>query len=157
HTGSYSFRLSDLSTATAITPSTVIADSLNPGNETNLYRFNANAGDPFYFDLINPSSHSPYWRLIDPYGGQGAFDSSFKSDTTKLLPVAGPYTVVIEGGISATSPVTYSFNAQKVTNTTAALTLGSQVSGTIAHAGQQNRYTFTLANASQLYFDSLTS
>ena len=44
-----------------------------------------------------------------------------------------------------------------MTNTTAALTLGSQVNGSITQAGQQSSYTFNLANPGKLYFDSLTN
>ncbi|MEH2565659.1 CARDB domain-containing protein [Bradyrhizobium sp. AZCC 2289] len=157
HTGSYSFRLSNLMSATAITPGIVVSGTLNPGNATNLYQFNANSGDLFYFDLQNPSSTSPYWRLLDPYGRQVWYNSAFSDVPTQALPFDGTYTLLIEGGISVTTPVTYSFNAQKVTNTTAALTLGTQVNGAITQTGQQNAYTFNLANPSQLYFDSLTS
>ena len=156
HTGSYGFRLSDLASVTAITPGTAVSDSLNPANETNLYRFSANAGDTFYFDLTRSSS-APYWRLIDPYGGQVWFNSSFSSVAATVLPFSGSYTLLIEGGISNTTPVTYTFNAQRLTNTTAALTLGAQVNGAITQAGQQGLYTFTLTGASQLYFDSLTN
>src|SRR5258706_10908356 len=74
------------------------------------------------------------------------------------LPIStGTYTLLVEGYIFNSSTVSYSFNAQKVTNTTAALTLGSQVNDAISQTGQQNSYTFNLANASRLYFDSLTN
>ncbi len=46
---------------------------------------------------------------------------------------------------------------QKVSDDTAALAFGTTVSGAIAHAGQRDFYTFTLAQAKQLYFDSLTN
>src|SRR5262249_39571428 len=70
HTGSYSFRISDLATTTAITPGTAVSGTLNPGNSTNLYRFNANAGDRYYFDWQAASGGTEYWRLINPYGNQ---------------------------------------------------------------------------------------
>src|SRR5262249_11886656 len=67
---SYSFRLSDISSAPAVTPGTVVSSSLNPGNATNLYQFNASAGDLFYFDAQSQGSGNISWRLIDPYGQQ---------------------------------------------------------------------------------------
>jgi len=76
---------------------------------------------------------------------------------TRALPSTGTYTLLIEGGIGNTAPINYGFNVQPVTNTTAALTLDAQTTGAITEAGQQNFYTFSLTNASQLYFDSLTN
>src|SRR5262249_1433759 len=91
-----------------------------------------------------------------PYGQQAWFNS-FSDVATQALTSTGTYTLLVEGRIFNTSPVDYSFNAQKVTNTAAALTLGSQVNGAITQSGQQNFYTFSLSNPSQLYFDSLTN
>src|SRR5207245_1898042 len=45
----------------------------------------------------------------------------------------------------------------KVSADTAAHAFGTTVSSTIAHAGQRDFYTFTLTEAKQLYFDSLTN
>jgi hypothetical protein len=76
---------------------------------------------------------------------------------TQTLPSTGPYTLLLESNVYNTGLINYNFNAQKITNTTTTLTLGSQVASAITQAGQQNSYTFTLANASELYFDSLTN
>ena len=108
-------------------------------------------GDAFNFDQLSLSGGSAYWRLLDPYGHQ-VWSQNFSDVATLALPLSGTYTLLVEGSVSNTAPVTYSFNAQKVTNTTAALTLGTQASGAITQPGQQNFYTFTLANAAQLYF-----
>src|SRR6185503_10850414 len=45
---------------------------------------------------------------------------------------------------------------QRVTDDTAPLTLGARVDGTIAHTGQSDRYTFSLAADTRLYFDTFT-
>jgi hypothetical protein len=127
-----------------------------PALETKTYNFSANAGDPFYFDAISRSGASIDWRLIDPFGQQ-VWSNNFSSVGTQALPSSGIYTLLVEGYIGNTGPASFSFNAQKVTNTTAALTLGNQVNGAIIQAGQQNSYTFTLANPALLYFDSLTN
>jgi hypothetical protein len=44
NTGDYSFRLSDLSQASPLTPGSPVSGSLDPANETDLYRFDAAAG-----------------------------------------------------------------------------------------------------------------
>ena len=130
--------------------------TLSPGNSTASYQFNASAGDLFYFDALT-SSFLYDWRLIDPFGHQVWYQQNGADVATQALAFTGTYTLLIEGSVSNSSTVNYSFNAQKVTNTTAALTLGSQVSGSITQAGQQSSYTFSLANAGKLYFDSLTN
>jgi hypothetical protein len=159
HTGSYSFRLSDLSSATTVSPGTAVSDSLNPGNATNLYRFSANAGDTFSFNAQSVTGGgNTYWRLLDPYGQQVWFQG-FSTVASSVLALTGTYTLLVEGYVFNTSPVNYSFNYQAIQSltNTAGLTLGSTVSGALTQAGQQNFYTFTLANASQLYFDALTN
>ena len=67
HTGAYSFRLIDLTSATAIIPGTVVSGQLNPASETDIYQFDALAGDQFYFDH-QVSSYNTHWRLIDQIG-----------------------------------------------------------------------------------------
>jgi len=61
------------------------------------------------------------------------------------LPSGGTYTLVVEGYVGNTTPVSYSFNAQKVTNTTAALTLGTQVNGAVDRRGLHAEENFTRA------------
>ncbi len=48
-TGAYSFRLSDLAAAAALTPGTAVNGTLAGGNSTNLYQFTATAGQSLYF------------------------------------------------------------------------------------------------------------
>jgi hypothetical protein len=105
----YSFRLSDLASATPITLGTAVSGSLNPGNSSNLYKFNANAGDLIYFDEQTLSNGNTYWRLIDP-NGQQVWLNSFSDVATLAMPSTGTYTLLVEGRYFITSPVTYSFN-----------------------------------------------
>ncbi|WP_245490441.1 hypothetical protein, partial [Mesorhizobium sp. M7A.F.Ca.US.011.01.1.1] len=155
-TGSYSFRLLDLAAATPIASGTPVSGTLPTGTETALYRFDAQAGEKFFFDQQSNSGGNVYWRLIDPFGRQ-VWVNGFGDQDVQALAFTGSYTLAIEGYVSNASPVGLSFAVQKVEDTTAALTVGTTVDGTIAHAGQQNRYTFDLAGAARLYFDSLTN
>ncbi len=155
--GSYSFRLLDIAQATAITPGTVISGQLTPANETDLYRFNATAGDQYYFDC-QTLSNTIYWRLLDSYG-QVVFDISYMGSDVGPITLAqtGIYTLLVEGYIGSTGTTNYSFNVQKVTDDQSSLTVGNTVSGSIAQAGQRDFYSFSLSEAKQLYFDSLTN
>ena len=156
--GAYSFRLSNLTTATAITPGTAVSGTLSPGNSTTLYQFSGSAGQSFYFaHLSGGGSTNDDWRLVDPYG-EILFNSMLASDGGRVnLSATGTYTLLIEGGISDTSPVDYSFNAIPISDTTQALTLGSTVSATLTAPSQQDQYTFNLSANTLVYFDSLTN
>ena len=159
-TGPYSFRLLDVEgDATAITPGTVVAGTLNPGNETDAYQFTALAGDQFYFDAQSYSgTYNDYWRLLDPYGGVVFGPSSFPDDVDVLtLNFNGTYTLLLEGYVYGSTPESYAFNIQPVSDDASSFVVGAPVSGAIAHAGQVDRYSFTLGAATKLYFDSLTN
>jgi len=158
----YQFRLSDLTTATPIVPGTPVIASRDPANETDLYQFNAAAGDRFYFDLVTGTAiDDPFWKLIDPYGNL-LFNREFRfTDSADLdvltLAQPGTYTLLVEGGIADSAANTYTFNVQPAPVSTTAMVLGEVVSGAIATAGDQDRYTFSLPAAALAYFDSLTN
>ena len=153
----YSFRFLEIAQATVLTPGTTVSGQLSPANETDLYRFNATAGDQYYFDS-QTLSNTAYWRLLDPYG-KVVFDTSYMGSDLGSIALAqtGVYTLSVEGYIASTGTTNYSFNVQKVTDDQSALTLGNTVNGSIAHAGQRDFYSFTLSQAKQLYLDSLTN
>lgn len=114
-TGAFSFRLLALSSAVATTPGTATAGQLTPGNETDLYRFEAGAGDRFFFDMVSRSGGpSLYWRLYDPHGQRVFAATDLQDVDVVALPYAGRYTLVIEGQVSNTSSATYSFNVVPV-------------------------------------------
>ena len=54
-TGAYSFRLLDLSQATALTPGTPVSSTFSPANATTAYRFTAVAGNSYYFAHLSGS------------------------------------------------------------------------------------------------------
>jgi RHS repeat-associated protein len=156
-TGAYAFRLSDIATATALTPGTPVSGTLNPADSADLYRFTATAGQLFYFAGLSCSSANTIWRLVDPLGNI-VFSTAMRSDAGRLtLSSAGAYTLLVEGSIGDTGTVGYSFNVAAIADTSQAMTLGSPVSGTLAAPGEQDSYTFNLAAGAQLYFDSLSN
>ncbi len=168
-TGPYAFRLSDLAAAVPLTVGTPVSDTLDP-RASKLYQFNAVAGQTYYFESLAESGGLEFdsWRLIDPYGNAlfknigstGPFaqpDEAFLvNDGGRITAtVTGTYTLLIEGFIKATLPLTYTVNVVPVTDTTQALTLGSTINGNLAPS-QRDTYTFNLASNALLYFDALT-
>jgi predicted small integral membrane protein len=163
NTGStYSFNLSNSTQATSITPGTAVSGRLLPSNQTDLYQFNAVAGERFFVDYLSftGSSHGTddtYWSLVDPDGNL-VFDRAFNSDVGEItLSKTGTYTLLMEGAVyeylSSSYDSRYSFNILPMEEEPTPLTLGQTVSSTMA----RDRYSFSLDSNSQLYFDSLTN
>ena len=135
---------------------------MNPGPETDLYRFNGNAGDLLYFDVTARSGGgNAQWSLVDKYGNL-VFDKGFSDPSNAdagpiTLSLTGTYTLMIEGSrFDAAS--SYSFNIVPVSNelNPVPLVLGGTVSEAIDEQGETDSYTFSLATASMLYFDMLS-
>ena len=157
-TGNYAFRLLDLTTASAITPGTVVSGTANPANSTQLYQFNATAGERYFFDRTANSDGSTHWRLLDPYGRPVWGPTSLNSDIdVTALSLTGAYTLLVEGRYFQGGTASYSFNLQKVSDDTAALTLNTQTTGNIAHTGQRDTYNFTLSETKRIVVDGQTN
>jgi hypothetical protein len=156
-TGAFAFMLRDFATAAPLTPGTPVSSTLDPANETDLYRFTATAGSEVYFDFISSSGlPNARWRCFDPFGGQ-IMDLFLGDQGPVVIPVNGIYTLAVEGYFAETGSGLYTVNVAPVNDITQPLTLGSVVSGTIAGPGQARLYTFTLASLTTLYFDSQTN
>ena len=71
---------------------------------------------------------------------------------------AGIYTLAVIGySGNPTDPINFGFAVHKVTDTTQALTLGQSVADSLATPGQTKSYSFDLATATRLFFDSLNN
>ncbi|UUZ69434.1 Ig-like domain-containing protein [Polaromonas sp. P2-4] len=114
-TGSYAFRLLDLSSATSIEPGTPMSGQLSPGTETDAYKFDVVEGERFFFEVeSNNNADGITWCLLDPSGNQ-VFQSGFVGSASEYPPAliySGTYTLLIEGAISASGTVDYSVNVQ---------------------------------------------
>lgn len=159
--GDFSFRLLDIASASSITPGSVVNGELNPISETNLYRFDAVAGDRFFFDVLtNEGAFNARWRLFDP-AGFVMFDSGLGDVDTQSLSLTGRYTIAVEGSQFDPDAATYSFNVQFVENIPpqtpvgTALTLGSTTTGAISVAGESDVFRFSLDERKLLHIESL--
>jgi hypothetical protein len=156
-TGAFQFRLSDLSTATTLTPGTVVNGSLNPANSTAAYQFSLGVPTRMLYDYLSSSGvPNALVRLIDDHNNL-SISASLGSITGPLLLPAGHYTFLVEGYIGDYSSGNYSFNFVPVIDGSQVLVIGSTVNGVINSPGQSQKYAFTLGAAARLYFDSLTN
>jgi hypothetical protein len=162
-TGPYQFALLDLADAALITPGTTIGNTNLPKRATDLYQFSAAAGDAVTFDAQGVSGGGAlYWRLVDPYG-RILWQNFFTDVNNFTLAASGQYRLLVESLLSGTSATNYTFRLVPLGNTPppaftgTPLTLGVGVTNVLATPGATNAYTFTLAQPTWLYFDSLTN
>jgi len=147
----YQFRILTKASAEVLGTGTTASGTLSPGNTTKLYRFDAVAGDSYYFRSLQ--SISGYWRLIDPLGQEVFNTSSSSNQDAVALTRTGIYLLAIEGDNTTTSPQNYSFTVQRPTDK-GTVVLNSTNSGSLAGGGVE-RYHLHLDGAATLVFDNL--
>jgi hypothetical protein len=173
-TGPFAFRIRDLASATPVTAGTsavptgaVVQGQLSPGNETNVFRFTANAGDELLFDNVSLSEDPqnqgfPDWRLIDSFGNQLFLDSLGQDQSSVTMPTTGTYTLIVASSVFENDFTAYSFRIDWLSFTAppavpgTTLTLGNTVSSNISVALEDDFYKFTLSSPTRLWFDSMT-
>ena len=124
-TGSYTFKLGDVASGTAFTRGAPVSGTLTPGNETDVYRFSANAGERLFFDMQSVQNTDASWRVLDPNGDE-VWSAGLGTDgDIRAMPSTGTYTLMVEGRRYNTAPNAYRFNVTPVTDTTRPLSLGA--------------------------------
>jgi hypothetical protein len=157
NTGAFAFKLDDLASATPITFGTALTGTLDPGNSSDLYSFTATAGQKFSLSSLTGWTGYQYYQVLGPNGQQILSGQPlYQNSDAFTAPVAGTYTLLIEGRYYATTPSGFGFTLSQATDKTAALPLNTVISNTIDTPGQRAIYTVTLTSAAVLYFDSLT-
>jgi RHS repeat-associated protein len=152
-TGSYTFRLQDVGAAATLAVGTPTPGTLDPGNETELYKFTGTAGQTLNFDVATPFGSSADWILYGPNDRSLPNTSgTTNSDFSSTLPASGEYVLAVRG--RSANPVSYSFTATDATPAPVATTgLGTVQNGNIA-PGQVVNHTFTANAGTRIYFDS---
>ncbi|MEL6107299.1 MAG: RHS repeat-associated core domain-containing protein [Planctomycetota bacterium] len=160
-TGSAEFVLKSSSSAVATSSGEVINADLIPGNETDLYRVSFAAGADVTLRVIDSEASGARWRLLSPQG-QTVFDQEFATTDTINLPIAGEYTLLVEGRQSegARRP-NYSFQVDQVGSTPppsppeTSIDIGAPVSGSLASASQVDEFALTIDQPTSLFLDAL--
>ncbi|HEY3746548.1 MAG TPA: hypothetical protein VGL17_09920, partial [Gemmatimonadaceae bacterium] len=158
-THDYAFQLQDLKSASQIQFEAATSGTLNPGSGAAAYAFSGNAGDHVSIEALS-NTGDLNWRVVDAFGNDvtQAFFSPSNSGDVGRLPATGNFTLVIYGySYNLLTPISFSFKAHKLIDTTSTLTLGALVDGNITTASQQNVYTFSLAAPARLVFDAQTT
>ena len=156
--GNYNFNIKDIdANAIAINSEDIVTGNFDPSYETDIYQFDGVAGDRLFFDYHSGHNYDvinkrgTYWRLIDPNGNY-LFESGFSRDIKDVtLPETGKYTLLLEDDLFNRNVKNYDFSILLQEDNPTALTLGETITSSL----EQDRYSFTLNEDSQLYFDSL--
>src|SRR5690606_29410729 len=96
-TGDATFRLLDLSEGTTITMRQPVSGELDPVNQTDVYTFNATAGQRYFFRSLQVPSRASV-RILAPDGKQIANPYSY-GDIEFTAGKAGAYTILVEGRV----------------------------------------------------------
>lgn len=124
-------------------------------SETKLYRFSASAGDHVFLDLTSRTGDPLYVRVYAP-DGRVLTGPTYVADLDLVdLPLTGEYVVAVEGRVYNLDPASFDYTVRAVSDDTALLATDAVTTGRI-EPGQRDRFTFTLASATKLVFDSLT-
>jgi hypothetical protein len=160
--GDYSFRLSDLSTVTALTFGSEFLGRAGTNNSAALYQFSGVNGQQLFFDIVtsgfdnlflNWSLYDDNHRRINPAGYTGAQDFRIN------LPRTGEYTLAVLGDPNV--PVDYRFSivdeSTPTTNISGLQVVEGEATGTFAgtiSAGQVVEETFAASAGTRVYLDS---
>jgi subtilase family serine protease len=150
-TGSYSFRLLDVSTATPLALGTTTTGTLDPSASTNLYALSGTAGERLFLSF--PANSPISFTLYGP--DNKSVDPTYSGNSREfILPTDGTY-VLTASTSPGNEPVDYSFRAALPPTNNFSLTVGKTVNGNLTQPGQIDNYTFTGSAGQDLYFEGL--
>ncbi|MEY8840242.1 hypothetical protein AB9K41_14555, partial [Cribrihabitans sp. XS_ASV171] len=155
----YSLRLLDAASADTVDLETAVSGTLSPGAETDIYRFDVEAGQVVSIGEVTNTGgrYNAYFRLIDPLGQVIAGPTRLSGQGAQELQLAGTYTLLIEGRVYEDdgNEIAYGFRLVDPQDPDPVeITVGESVAAEIARAGQSHRFTFDLGQDTRLYLDS---
>jgi hypothetical protein len=151
-TGNYGFRLADLGVATNLSLDTIFANTLEPGNESDLYQFVGTKGQRLYFDSLADVNNGS-WTLYNS-NGQYLNSHNLSSDFNFVLAEDGIYNLILEG--SSENKINYRFQIINSPTTISSINLGDTIAGNLGKPGEQDIYTFFATKGQRIYFDGLS-
>ena len=158
----YLLRINTLDSATALTIGTTVSAERALPRQTDLYEFDATAGDRFYIAVAATSANRvPALKLIDPLGQQVSVVSGRPNTYETALTGTYRLAVVAPTGLTADAAAdTYDVSVtpiSSVADQTSALTFGQPVTSTISSPGESRIFNFTVDQYGSYFVDSLTN
>ena len=156
-TGNYSFRMLDLSAASALTLGVTINSSLNPQSQTLVYAFAGTNGQRLLVTNIATSSGNANWRLVSPAGQNLFYANIVNSPGEVLLSETGTHLLMFEGYTASIGSLDFQARLSLVSNPSGTASgFGTVRSGTTA-ADQTNNFTCTAPAGLPVMLDALTN
>ncbi|MCC6507675.1 MAG: putative Ig domain-containing protein, partial [Pirellulaceae bacterium] len=153
--GSYNFRVLDLDTfATPLLLNTVVTETRAIGRETNIYAFNATAGDQLNFDaLLGTFAIGIYDPFLNSPYAKGFFGAATTVDADGIVRITrtGRHYVVLHGEENAST--SFSFNLQNLA-LAPNVALGVEAAGPVP-ANSSVVYRMNLMAGQRIRVDSL--
>ncbi|MBM3878409.1 MAG: hypothetical protein FJ387_01625 [Verrucomicrobia bacterium] len=112
--GEYSFQLTDLAGATALTLGTPVSGQLDPRSSTRAYRFAGTAGQVVNLESLEPAATEATWRLVGTHNQYLLAGTLSSSLGEAFLPNTGTYLVLIEGVVMGAAPLPFQFRVSTV-------------------------------------------
>jgi hypothetical protein len=130
-----------------------ITGTLNPGTDTNTYRFSGYSGERLNFTWLSGSG-SGSWSVAGPSNATLG-SNSFGNNIQVTLPNDGLYNLLLVG--NQANPINYRFQVQDNSDAAVAVTgFGTIQSGSLA-ASSATTFTYTAPAGRLIYFDSLNN
>ncbi|HEX7813202.1 MAG TPA: Ig-like domain-containing protein [Burkholderiales bacterium] len=156
--GDYGFRLLDPDLAAfdnlVLDGGPVLRETLERGNWTDIYQFEATAGTRYVAGGPNDWAVDGglFWRLFDPDGNQ-IWTGTTSPSNEQAFANTGTYTLLVEGRVGRTDAQQYNAYVFTPQDREIALTTGQRIQGFLDSPGQVNTYRFTLEEATVAFFD----
>ncbi|MGF1676745.1 MAG: Ig-like domain-containing protein, partial [Rivularia sp. (in: cyanobacteria)] len=157
-TGNYSFRLSDvedIDQTTILQFNNPVTATIDRANKSNLYQFNASAGESFYLDKISNNRNDLNWSIIAP-GNKNIAQSLYSNEADLEIEVEVTGTYVLRVDNETDSSIGYNFNLYKTIKNEFDLELTTSVTGSISNPGDKNQYTFEGKVGQRLLLDGIS-
>ncbi|HVY71022.1 MAG TPA: hypothetical protein VHH73_13905, partial [Verrucomicrobiae bacterium] len=150
--GAYRFRWLDATAAPSLTLNGDTSATLPAPYQTEVYLLNAQAGQSFYYDALDPNnSNNVLLRLYNPAGNLIQGPRYSDSDIAPFLaPVTGPYYLFMENNTAST--VDYHFRFLESSGYPV-LPFNTVVGNTLARGNSATLYRFTGQTGEHLFFD----
>jgi hypothetical protein len=128
-----------------------VTGSLAPGQQANVYRFSASAGETVDLTNLSTTSTSPTWTIYGPDGHALPGGTSIANELKDVFTTDGTYELVLSGSTATRVDYTFHVAASSPTATTLDSKFGQVQSGTIT-AGKYQSFTFTAPAGQTLLF-----
>ena len=152
-TGNYSFRLSDvedIDQTTILQFNNPVDATIDSANKSNLYQFDASAGESFYLELLSDNWSDLNWVIYAPNNTNIAYSNAANLEIE--AEVTGTYVLRVDN--ETDSSIEYNFNLTKISFNKFDLELSTPTTGSISNPGDKNEYAFEGKVGQRLLFNA---